>query len=263
VIIDFHTHCFPDDLAARAVPRLEEVTGIRARLDGTAASLLGSMAEAGIDCSAIQHIATRPGQERTINEWAARIQGPRIVFFGRLPPETPDWRGELTRLLDLGLPGVKLHPDYQGFFVDEPRMFPFYEALGRAGLIVLFHAGVDIGLPDPCHCPPDRLRRVIDRFPEGKWVAAHMGGYRYWDEVETHLLGRPVYLDTSYSYRELGAERMKDLIRRHGVGRILFGTDSPWVEQCQAVEEIRSLGLTAVEEAAILGGNAAGILLRS
>lgn len=263
MILDFHAHCFPDAIACRAIPQLEEKTGLKTALDGTAASLFASMDRAGIDRAVVQQIATRPGQEPSINQWAAAIQSERMVSFGSFHPDSPGWREELRRLLDLGLPGVKFHPDYQSFFVDEPRMFPIYEALCAAGLIVLFHAGLDLGLGEPIHCRPAGLRKIVDAFPEGRWVAAHLGGYRCWDEVEEHLLGRPLFLDTSYCFADLGPERMAALIRGHGANRILFGTDSPWVDQRRAVVEIKSLGLSLAEEAAVLGGNGAALLGQS
>ncbi|HHV63149.1 MAG TPA: amidohydrolase [Firmicutes bacterium] len=263
MIIDFHTHCFPDKLAPYAIAKLEESAGEKAYLDGTVGDLLRSMDRAGIDLSILQPVATRPGQESKINEWAwaCATQTPeRILSFGSMHPDSADWRDEVRRIVDYGLKGVKFHPDYQGFYVDEPRMFPIYEALCAADLVILFHAGIDIGLPEPCHCTPERLRRVIDRFPGGKWVAAHMGGWRRWDEVETHLVGQPLYFDTSYSYPWLGASRMRDLILAHGVHRILFGTDSPWADQSKAITEIHDLGLAPEEERALLGGNAAALL---
>jgi len=155
---------------------------------------------------------------------------------------------------------VKFHPDYQDFFVDEPRMLPIYRALAAAGLIVLFHAGVDIGLPPPVHCPPARLARVLDAVPELVAIASHMGGYAQWTDVAAHLLGRAVYFDTSYSLADLGADRMTALIRGHGADRILFGTDSPWTDQTVEVQAIGDLPLSTAETAAILGGNAGKLL---
>ncbi|NLG83796.1 MAG: amidohydrolase family protein [Firmicutes bacterium] len=270
MIIDFHTHCFPDEIAVYAVPKLAGMApeGIRAFLDGRLTSLLASMEKAGIAVCVVQHIATKPKQEKTINTWAAKIQtelGPgKIYSFRTIHPETPDWRGEIKRLLDLGLKGVKFHPDYQNFFVDEKRLFPLYEELCREKLPVLFHSGVDIGLPEPCHCEPARLRKVIETFPEGKWIAAHMGGWQRWDEVERYLLGLRIYMDTSYCLPHIGKERMVRLIREHGAGRILFGSDSPWADQREAVEEIVGLALSPEEKEQILGKNAAVLLeLRS
>jgi predicted TIM-barrel fold metal-dependent hydrolase len=260
LIIDIHAHCFPDDIARRALPGMEAAAGVKAALDGTLGELLRSMDGAGIDLAVAQHIATRPGQEKAINKWAREIQGERMLCFGTIHPDSPDWRDAIKRMADEGFKGVKFHGDYQDFFVAAPRMFPIYEALCAAGLIVLFHAGIDIGRPDPCHCPPGQLRAVVERFPEGRWIAAHMGGYLCWDEVGEHLAGLPLYFDTSYCYPRMGAAGMRAMIRAHGAERILFGSDSPWEDQAAAVGHIRELGLSVEEEGAVLGGNALALL---
>ena len=135
-------------------------------------------------------------------------------------------------------------------------MFPIYEALFQEGLILLLHAGVDIGLPPPVHCTPDRLARVLDRCPGGKIVAAHMGGFRCWEESARLLAGRELYFDTSYSFTELGAVEMAGLARAHGVDRVLFGTDSPWTAQAEELAKIRRLDLLPLDQERILGRNA-------
>jgi predicted TIM-barrel fold metal-dependent hydrolase len=262
MIIDIHTHTFPDELAARAVAALSARAKIQPHADGTCAGLCASMRRAGIDYAVTMPVATKPSQVRAINAAAVEIsrQYPTLINFGALHPAQDDWAEEVERLAGDGIPGVKFHPDYQDFFVDEERMLPLYRALAAHGLIVLFHAGVDIGLPPPVHCPPDRLARVLDAVPELPIIAAHMGGYYCWEAVEQYLLGRDVYLDTSYSLADLGAERMARLIRTHGAQRILFGTDSPWTGQAAEIAGIRHLGLTIEEQQAILGENAARLL---
>lgn len=262
MIIDFHTHAFPDELAPRAIEILSNRSGVHPETDGTCSGLLESMGQAGISRSVIAPIATKPSQVRNINQWAVEVSHryEPLVCFGTLHPGQDDWREEIERLLDGGIVGVKLHPDYQEFYVDDPELVPMYEEITRAGLILLFHAGVDIGLPPPIHCTPSRLVRVLDKFPTMTVVAAHMGGFRCWDEVQQHLVGRNLYFDTSYSLRFLGADRMVSLIRGHGVERILFATDSPWANQATEVAEIRKLPLTEQEITAILGGNARCLL---
>ncbi len=266
MVVDFHVHCFPDNLAPVAIPRLAATGGIEPRLDGTAAGLRRSMQEAGISLSVVQPVATRPRQVRKINAWAASEQaaqpssGPRLLFFASLHPELDDWREEIGRIKRDGLRGVKLHPDYQDFFIDDERMFPVYETLFSEGLILLLHAGVDIGLPPPVHCPPERLARVLDRCPGGKIVAAHMGGFRCWEQSARLLAGRDLYFDTSYSFAELGAAEIAGLARAHGVDRVLFGTDSPWTEQGEELAYIRQLDLPQLDLERILGGNALSLL---
>jgi predicted TIM-barrel fold metal-dependent hydrolase len=126
--------------------------------------------------------------------------------------------------------------------------------------MLLFHAGVDIGLPPPVHCPPERLSRVLDAAPNLTVIAGHMGGYQCWDDVHKHLAGRDLYFDTSYSLADMGAEGMAALIRAHGADKILFGTDSPWTDQEPEIAGIRTLPLEKSETDAILGGNALRLL---
>lgn len=268
MVVDFHTHCFPDSLALRAIPKLAAASGIRPHLDGTASGLRHSMREAGISLSVVQPVATRPQQVRKINAWAAEQEAIRrsarqpeqLLFFGSLHPDLEDWREEIRRIRRDGLLGIKLHPDYQGFFVDEERMWPIYEALLQEGLIILFHAGVDIGLPPPVHCTPERLARVLSRFPGGRIVAAHMGGFRQWESVVRHLVGKDIYFDTSFSFAELGAAGMSRLIRDHGPEKVLFGSDSPWTSQKESLTAIQHLDLPPDDRERILYRNALALL---
>jgi predicted TIM-barrel fold metal-dependent hydrolase len=262
MIVDIHTHTFPDDLAARAVAALSARAGIPAHSDGTCAGLRASLTRAGIDRAVMQPVATKPTQVAAINTWAIAHHDPvnGLACFGVLHPADDAWPAEIERLAAAGVPGIKLHPDYQGFFVDEPRLRPLFRALADAGLIVLFHAGVDIGLPPPVHCPPERLARLLDAVPHLTVIAAHMGGYQQWDDVARHLAGRDLYLDTGYTQDDLPPAALVDLIRAHGAARVLYGTDSPWRDQAADLARFRTLPLTPDEQTAILGENAQRLL---
>ncbi len=187
-MIDFHVHCFPDALSAKALGMLSQSTRIAPSSDGTISGLKQSMKRGGIACSVNQPIATKPGQTQSANNWAASVQDDQILSFGTLHPKLEAWEEEAKRIKSLGLRGVKFHPDYQDFFVDDEAVMPIYERLAELDLVILFHAGVDIGLPPPCHCPPKRLARVVKRLGGARLVAAHMGGFRCWNEVEEHLV---------------------------------------------------------------------------
>ena len=262
MIIDIHAHAFPDALAERAVTTLAAKAGVPAYSDGTCAGLVATMRRAGVDRAVVAPIATKPSQARAITAWASEVnrQYPELICFGSIHPAQEDWAAEIERLVAAGVAGVKFHHDYQQTFVDAPEQLPIYRALADAGLIVLFHAGVDIGLPPPVHCPPERLARVLDAVPALVAIAAHMGGYAQWDEVERYLVGRELYFDTSYTLADLGTKRITALIRAHGANRILFGTDSPWTEHAAEVAGIRALPLSLAEIDAILGGNAERML---
>lgn len=260
MVLDIHAHCFPDQLALKAVPILAERAGIKAYADGTVDGLKKSMHHAGIDVSVLQPIATRPEHTAGVNRWAVEVQTVNIISFGTIHPDFPDWKEEIEWLAGAGVKGVKFHPDYQNFFVDEARLFPVYEALAESGFIMLFHAGTDIGLPDPCHCTPLGLKKVADAFPGAKIIAAHMGGYQHWENVEKYLAGREIYLDTSYSFNDLGPEGMENMIKAHGVEKILFGTDTPWTDPSAEIAKINSLNLSRREIDGILYHNAKSLL---
>jgi len=126
---------------------------------------------------------------------------------------------------------------------------------------VTLHCGRDIAYPpDDDRAAPERFGRLIDRFDGLRLLCTHLGGWRMWDEVERHLIGTRVYLETSFSLAELGAERASDMIRRHGVERVFFGTDWPWASQAEEIEQVRRLGLTKAELEGILRDNVQRVL---
>jgi predicted TIM-barrel fold metal-dependent hydrolase len=259
-IIDIHTHIFPDHLAERAVRQLAGRSGETAFLDGTARALTASMARCGIAVSVTQPVSTKAEQTESINRFCCDLAVPGLVNFGTLHPDCPDPDAEIGRLKKAGIKGVKFHPDYQEFFVDEDRVLPLYRKIADAGLMALIHAGVDIGLPPPVHCPPDRLARVLDAVPDLVVIAAHFGGFRMWDEVERHLIGRTLYLDTSFTLAFLPADRFVRMARAHGIGKVLFGTDSPWADQAAEVGLMNACGLAEPELAGVFRDNAARLL---
>lgn len=260
MVIDFHVHCFPDELALKAVPTLAQRAGVPAQLDGTISCLKKSMKKSGVSRSVVLSIATKPSQTEKLNNWSAEIQDEEIISFGSIHPDYANWKDELKRIKEMGLKGIKYHPDYQLFYVDERRMFPIYEYTFELGLIIVFHAGVDIGLPAPYHCTPDRLLNLVKAFRGGRIVAAHMGSYSYWDDVERFLVGEDIYFDTSYSLGWINDEQAKKIIKNHGYKKILFATDSPWTDQTAEIIKLKQLGLDEHVENAILAENARELL---
>ncbi|UCH34090.1 MAG: amidohydrolase [Armatimonadota bacterium] len=259
-VIDFHTHAFPDRVAAKAMAALEENYQVPSHSDATLAGLRRSMAAAGIEHCVVVPVATSPAQVRSITDWAAGNGGSDLTIFGSLHPDLEDAVTEIARMRDLGVRGVKFHSEFQGFNPDEARMFPMYEALRDAGMIVYFHAGNEI-LPLPAiRATPGRIARVLDEFPGLTVIAAHMGAYLEWDEVHEFLVGRDIYFDTSFCLHKLGTQRFMDILRAHGTQHILFGTDSPWSDQGEALTSIRALPLTDDERRLIFHENARCLL---
>ncbi len=256
MVIDFHTHCFTDYIAESAIKKLEAGSNVTAVHDGTAGGLIKHMAQCGVDKSVVLPVATKPSQVKRINEWARDTQNDKLVFYGAVHPDDEDFFSSAEQVKKIGLKGVKLHPDYQHFYADEPRMMPLYEALRDLGLTVVLHAGIDIGYPVPVHCTPFMIRKIIDNIPGLRLVAAHMGSYSLWRDSDEFLTGSPVYYDTSYSHHALGSAAMADMIRRHGAERVLFGTDSPWKRADDEIAAIQSLSLPADDIDKILYKNA-------
>lgn len=259
-IVDVHTHAFPDALAARAVPRLARQANISAALDGTVGALQRSMDRAGIDAAVVCSIATDPGQFGPILAWSTAIACPRLHPFPSVHPGSPDAVEEIDMIAAAGFRGVKLHPEYQEFHVDDPGLAPLYRALERHRLVTLFHAGHDIGFPDSERAAPERFLTVHRAFPDLRIVASHLGGFRRWADVATHLLGSGIWLDTSYTLGHISPGLLDEILRGHRPDRLLFGTDSPWVDQSEALAGLRALGLPPDLEERILGGNARELL---
>ncbi|MDP4182187.1 MAG: amidohydrolase family protein [Bacillota bacterium] len=260
MIIDFHVHCFPDELAQRAVKSIAERANITPRADGTMNNIRASMKKAGIEYSVLLSIATKPTQTETINNWSASMNSGDIIAFGSIHPDYKDWKNELKRIKELGLKGIKLHPDYQLFYIDEKRMYPIYESLFDLGLMLVFHAGRDISVPGPCHCTPEMLMKLNKDFKGSKIIAAHMGSFSYWDDVERYIVGTDIYIDTSYCLGVMNAEQAKRIILDHGYEKVLFASDSPWTDQMEEITNLKSLELGAEVENAILGLNALKLL---
>jgi len=259
-VVDFHTHIFPQKVAARAMASLVETYQVEAHGEATVSGLLRVMDECAIDVSVVAPVATRADQVRSINDWALEIQTERVICFGALHPDLPQVAEEVERMVKLGLKGVKLQPNSQAFAPDDRRMWPAYEA-AQGRLIVLLHSGQEIKAGDRVYARPEAVARVHQAFPELTMVIAHMGGYQVWDEVRRHLVGKALYLDTSYcGERDLKAADLKDLIRAHGADRIVFATDYPWGRPDRDLDRLCELGLARDEVEAVAWRNASRLL---
>ncbi len=259
-VIDTHTHAFPDALAQRVIPQLAASAEWPPALDGTIASLLASMDRAGIEQSWLCSIATAPEQFDPILKWSLAIRSPRIVPLGSVHPDDPDPAARVRQIAAAGLPGLKLHPFYQQFEIDEPRMDPIWAAMEACDLFAVCHAGFDPAFPRERRAAPERIRRVIERFPRLRFIAAHLGGWQDWDAVREHLLGEPVWLDLSCTLHLLDREAARDLLLAHPPTRLLFGSDSPWMDQLESLAALRALELPPALERAILRDNARALL---
>lgn len=262
MIIDFHTHCFPEKIASRALDVLSRSSGMMFPFhSGTAQSLVSALKDGGADRGVVLSIATNTHQQRSVNDFAISLLGCKeLIPFGSVHPDSEDALEELERLHEAGIKGVKFHPEYQNFFVDEDRMLPFYEKIGKLGMITVFHSGFDLGYDAPFHCTPERLARVLGAFGGAPVVAAHLGGVAELQDTLVHLCGKDVYLDTAFAYGVIAPHTAKEIIDSHSADRILFGTDLPWSSVKHGLAFLDCLDLSEDDYKKITGGNARRLL---
>ena len=262
MVIDFHTHCFPDKIAEKAIEKLAYVSGgLVPCTDGTLNGLRQSMAKDSVDLSVVLSIATNAHQQRSVNDFAAAINNEKdVVAFGSVYPHSEDVFDELERIKSLGLKGVKLHPDYQGFAVDDLKMKPIYRKISSLGLITVFHAGLDYGFAPPYGGMPEAMRTAVGWF-DSPVVAAHWGGINCGEGVLQHLCGiEYLYFDTSFGYSMMPRYYAERILEKQGTDKMLFGTDTPWHSPEMEWRLLNALRLSDSEREAIACGNAKKLL---
>ncbi|MFJ8816553.1 amidohydrolase family protein [Amycolatopsis thermoflava] len=257
MIIDCHTHVWPDPIAKRALAG--SVRDLPRRGDGTVDGLRTSMDEAGIDRAICLGIGNTPEQVDKANRFAGGLDPARFTGFGSVHPGLPV-EENVAGLRKHGLRGVKIHPMFQQLELDDPRLGAVLDAL-QGEFIVIVHVGA-AGEDPGNRCTPEMLARIVREFPRLDLIACHFGGYRMFERAMEVVCGLPVYLDTSWppGLASFDPARVRDLVRRHGADRVVFASDWPMADQCAEVEAIHALELSDDDTAAVLGGNAARLL---
>lgn len=264
VIIDAHTHIFPDKIAPKVLAMNEEEIGLKAYGTGSLDGLMSYMNEAGVAFAAVLGVAPSARLVKATNDWLLGLANPRIIVFGTITPDYENWNDEIRRLKFGGAKGIKINSLLQHIVPDDPLMYPIYEKLAEEGMFTFFHSGRGEGKNSqvPVRSTPKQLRKVHDDFPELKMIIAHFGGYGMLNEAKEYLIGQDVFLDTSYcpTIRGLNSEKIVDLVRSHSAEHILYGTDYPWGKQGPPREWeysfIQKLPLSDREKEMILGRNA-------
>lgn len=252
-IADAHCHIYPGKIAEKATAAVGAFYGAGMAAPGYPHSLIESGEKIGVSRYLVCSVATKPEQSASINDFIALKckTYPQFLGFAALHPHQTDWNEEIARILALGLRGVKFHPDFQRFHIDEPAMLPVYERLRAEGLPILFHMGDE----RYDFSAPHRLAALLRALPGLRVIAAHFGGYQQWDEAERELAGMDgVVFDTSSSLWRLSKERALRLVRAYGPKRLMFGTDFPMWDHAGELERFLSLGLSGAENERILYG---------
>ena len=267
MIIDFHTHVFPEKIAKRTVELLAGQSGTTPYSDGSIAGLLEKMAVADVDVAINLPVMTNPSQFESLNRFASEInqafadKARRIISFAGIHPLCEDLEEKMKWIKAQGFLGVKIHPDYQDTYINDERYLTIFRAAKEEDLIVITHAGVDDGYPNcPVHCTPERVLDVLDQVGPFKFVLAHYGGNRMPEEVYELLAGKDVYFDTAYLLRLIKKEDFLRILEKHGDDRVLFATDSPWSDLREDIDILRSYSLPKSTEQKIFSENAKHLL---
>ena len=258
-IIDAHCHIYPDAIARKAAASTGNFyDGLPATCDGTLGALLQEGRQAGIDHFVVQSVATKPEQVHSINEFIAKEVAAfpqKLTGLGTLHPDSKDMAGDIAHALELGLKGIKLHPDIQRFALDDPRCMIIYASC-QGKIPILLHTGdnrFDFS-------NPNRLLPVLRDFPGLTVIGAHFGGYSIWQEAASQLHGIPnLYVDCSSTMFALPDAEVVDLIRLYGADRVMFGTDYPMWSPVVELAHFQRLPLTQAERELILHKNAEAV----
>lgn len=225
--IDFHTHAFHPKIAAKAVEHLNSHYGITCQCTGVMDDLIRRVKKAGLDKMVVLCAATSAAQVIPANNFALSLKAahPDAIPFGTIHPDFDDWENQLARLKARGIKGLKLHPDFQGFRLDEKRLLPIIEA-AQKDFVILFHVGDKLAPEDNPSCPY-KLSALLDQFPNARFVAAHFGGYHQWEHALKVLIGKNIYIDTSSTLDFIDDTTLNAIMKKHPHEKILFGSDYP------------------------------------
>ena len=252
-ITDSHAHIFPQKIALKASLAIGDFYGVHMRHDGMAHTLVSEHEKAGISRALVCSTATTPQQVEPINDFIFDRckKYPQFVGLATLHQDMPDPEREIERILEMGLRGIKLHPDFQHFAIDDKKMFPIYKLLEEKKLPILFH----MGDKRYSFSNPPRLVRVMEKFPDLICIGAHFGGYSEWDKAKLYPKSKNLFFDTSSSLDVLNKNDARELISHFGAEQFLFGTDFPMWNPREEIEKFLALGLSDEENALIFDGN--------
>jgi uncharacterized protein len=271
MFIDCHMHAFADKIAEKAVAQLINYYKIPTQFGGRLDDVLAAATQAGLDGLILLVAATKPEQVKPANDWVLSMFSdyqkqrqklspkPKIAHFGTFHPEDANWLGEVRRLRSAGIRGIKLHPEFQGIDLSNPNLKAFFEEV-KDDFVLMIHVGDPVISPNNMSTPK-KIANILDNFPGIKIIAAHLGGYCFWEEAYELLAGRDVYLDTSSALCYMDHDLARKIFAKHGTEKILFGSDFPLRSPQQDFEVLdRITWLTMEQKERILGLNCAELL---
>jgi len=252
MIIDTHVHIFPDQLCPQTIQKMAVIDPehvLPYYSDGSLADSIKHMKDWGVDLGVMVPIATNAKQQHAVNQFAAKVQAttPYFKSFGSFYPKAGDYEAVLDEVVDLGLHGIKLHPEYQHFMPDDPALFPMYEAIARRKLPIIIHTGYDPASPQFIRATPQRMRTVAEQNKELTIILAHTGGLFFEEDDNIYLGLENVYFDTAIASYCYTPEKYRTLIDLYGADKFLFATDNPWGNALKDQAFFKDVGLTDEE----------------
>jgi len=283
MVIDFHTHTFPEAISKRALEKLSGTSHMVYYTEGSEKSLIDSMIKNGVNYSVSLPVMTSASQVESVNSQiisrAADCFEKGIILFGGMHPEygkDDSYKAELKKLADNGIKGVKLHPAFQAVDINDITYKRIMDYASELGMIILIHSGLDISFLDHNYASIDAILDVVDSVHPEKFVLAHMGGWQDWDNVKKYLAGADVYLDTAFSIgpieprtgdediisfkSNMAPEQFYSVAKTHGCDKVLLASDSPWAHQGAYIDYIKNCPFEESEKSDILGKNAEKLL---
>lgn len=250
---DAHAHIYPEKIAEKATANVGIFYNLNMENVGRSEDLLKMGSENGMDKYLISSVATKIEQVRSISTFIAGecSKHPEFVGLGAWHQDVEDIKGEFDFIEKMGLKGIKLHPDFQKFNIDDPKMMPVYKEAEKRKLVVLFHMGdyrTDFSTPE-------RLMNVLKEVPDLICIAAHLGGYTAWDEAYGKLKGKNLYVDSCSSLALMPKEDAVRNIKYFGTDKVLFGTDFPMWSHDSELERFFGLGFSVEENKKMLYEN--------
>ncbi|MCQ2553594.1 MAG: amidohydrolase family protein [Clostridia bacterium] len=267
MVIDFHTHAFPEKIAAGALADLAKTAKMDPCHNGCIEGLLGSMKRCGVNIGVMLPVITSVKQfdsiirfANNINKTPAEDPDCKLIAFGGAHPDDENYEEHLKFLASERFKGIKIHPAYQHTDFNDIKYKRIIGTASELGLIVITHAGPDPYDPSYDYCSPDMILDVLKDVTPEKLVLAHMGSCFNYDESEEKLCGQNVFIDTAHSLRHIEKDQFVRMVRKHGADRILFATDSPWGDQLEFINFVKNSGLTEDEQQLIFSENAKKLL---
>ena len=248
-VIDMHTHIFPDKIAAKATIATAEYFTLPEPPNhyGSVKELEDVLAEAGVEYAMVFSAATTAHQVEHINRYICgeALKQPKFIPCGTLHAEYENYKEELAWMREHGIHGVKIHPEFQHFVLNDERLFPMFEEMERTDMFLIAH----MGDPRVMVSGPHRMQPIAETFPKLRCIASHLGNWGDWDPAKILPMAKlpNMYTDISSSFSYVADKKpLYEMLRAYDPTHVFYGSDYPiW---CPKKELEKALALDLEED---------------